>query len=230
MTQAVLYSKTQPPTTFTPPAPLSPGQYTLRVYGSFFGSASQWTSLSHEVFQPATVSITSSGAATVDGTPTIAWGAVTGAATYEVVVTRAGITAPIYDRLSIVGTSHRVDKILIPGTYQIQVRAIFADGSRTALSAKQQLVIGPAPVVTFANGVLKWNSINAATQYELWVNYLSTPVKQKIVYQPNTLQTSYTLASTLPKGRYQAWVRAARAEGGDLYTGLWSVALSFEIL
>ncbi len=230
LTQAVLYSKTQASTTFTQPAPLRPGQYTLRVYASFVGSASQWTSLSYEIFQPTIVSITSSSAATVDGTPTITWGTITGAANYQIVVTRAGVTAPMYDRVGIVGTSHRVDRILSPGTYQIQVRAIFADGSRSNLSAKQQLVIGPTPVVRFANGVLTWNSINAATHYELWVNYLGTPVKQKIVYQPNTLQTSYTLASTLPKGRYQAWVRAARAESDDLYKGLWSVALNFELL
>ncbi len=229
-TQAVVYSKTQAATKFTLPAPLSPGQYTFRVYAKFFGSASQWTSLPHEFFQPATVSITSSSATTVDGTPTITWGAVTGAATYEVVVSRTGVTAPIYDRLGIVGTSHRVDRILTPGTYQIQVRAIWADGSRSALSAMQQLIIGPAPTVTFVNGVLKWNSINAATHYELWVNYLGTPAKQRIIYQTKILQTSYTLASSLPKGRYQAWVRAARAESGDVYTGIWSVAVDFEKL
>ena len=230
LTQAVLYSTTQVGTTFTPPAPLRPGQYTLRVYASFFGSASQWTSLSHEIFQPANVSITSSNAATVDGTPTISWVAVAGAVTYEVVVTQDRYVAPVYDRPGIVGTSHRVDRILSPGTYQIQVRAIFADGSRTHLSAIQRLVIGPAPVVTFVNGILHWNSINGATHYELWVNYQGTPVKPKIVYQPNTLQTSYTLPSALPKGHYQAWVRAVRAESGEQYAGLWSVALNFDIL
>ena len=167
---------------------------------------------------------------TVDGTPTITWGAITGAATYQVVVTRSGNTVPVYDRVGIVGTSHRIDRILIPGTYQIQVRAIFNGGSRTDLSAVQQLVIGPAPVVSFANGVLSWNSIKGATHYELWVNYLGTPVKPKIVYQPNVLQTSYTLASSLPKGRYQAWVRAVRSESGETYTGLWSVARNFDIL
>jgi predicted phage tail protein len=230
LTQAVLYSKTQVGTSFTPPAPLGPGQYTLRVYASFFGSSSKWTSLAYEIFQPTTVSITSSNAATADATPTITWGPVAGAVTYEVVVTRAGITAPVYDRLNIVGPSHRVDRILSPGTYQIQVRAIFADGSRSALSAKQQLVIGPAPVVSFSNGVLNWNSINGASHYKLWVNYLGTPVKAKIVYQPNTLQTSYTLPGTLPKGQYRAWVRAVRSEGGAQYAGLWSIALNFDIL
>ena len=230
LTQAVLYSKTQASTTLTPPTPLTPGQYTLRVYTRFVGSSSPWTSLAYEVFQPATVSITSSSAATADATPTINWRAVAGAVTYEVVVTRAGITVPVYDRLNIVGTSHRVDSILRPGTYQIQVRAIFANGSRTHLSAKQQLIIGPPPVVSFANGVLNWNSINAATQYELWVNYLGTPMQAKIVYQPNTLQTSHTLSGPLPKGRYQAWVRAVRAESGEMYKGLWSVALNFDIL
>ena len=166
----------------------------------------------------------------MDGTPTISWVAVAGAVTYEVVVTQDRYVAPVYDRPGIVGTSHRVDRILSPGTYQIQVRAIFADGSRTHLSAIQRLVIGPAPVVTFVNGILHWNSINGATHYELRVNYQGTPVKPKIVYQPNTLQTSYTLPSALPKGHYQAWVRAVRAESGEQYAGLWSVALNFDIL
>ena len=196
VTLAVLYSKTQASTTFTLPAALSPGRYALRVHANFFGGASQRASLPYEIFQPATVSITSPNAATVDGTPTITWGTITGAAAYQVVVTRVGNTVPVYDRVGIVGTSHRIDRILIPGTYQIQVRAIFNGGSRTDLSAIQQLIIGPAPMVSFASGALSWNSIKSATHYELWVNYLGTPVKPKIVYQPNVLQTSYTLASS----------------------------------
>lgn len=39
------------------------------------------------------------------------------------------------------------------------------------------------------------------------------------------LTTSYTLPSTLPKGRYQTWLRPVRAESGQLYYGPWTNVL-----
>ena len=71
--------------------------------------------------------------------------------------------------------------------------------------------------------------MNQATHYELWVNYLGIPVQQKIVYQPLYVGTSWTLPSTLPKGRYQTWLRAVRAESGQLYGGEWT-SLTFKFV
>ena len=136
---------------------------------------------------------------------------------------------PVYARTGITTTSHRIDIPLTNGIHQIQVRWIFADGSRSSWSPAQQLLIGPAASLTYAAGKLSWSSVNAATNYELWINYLGSPAQGKIVYQPLYVGTSYTLPSTLPKGRYQTWLRAIRAENGQLYTGAWT-SVVFEIV
>jgi len=231
VTQAIILSATLSETTLTLTSPLSPGRYSLRVQANVAGSSSQWSSaLAYEVFRPVAVSITSANTPTVDRTPTITWAPVAGAKNYEVVISQAGNSVPIYDQANIVGFWHQVNTALLPGTYQIQVRAGFFDGSRSNLSAVQTLVIGPAPVLSFDSGKLQWNNVNGATRYEMWVDYLGTPVQQKIVYLPSMLRTQYTLPTTLPKGHYQAWVRAIRFERGEQYGGLWSTLLRFEIL
>ena len=217
--------KSQTGTTFDPATPLTPGQYSLRVFTNFSNLSSNWSATyAFELFRPP-VAITSSGAATVDATPTITWTTAPGAATYEVVVTKSGSPVPVYARTGITTTSHRIEIPLGNGIHEIQVRAIFADGSRSSWSPVQQLFIGPAATLTYAAGKLSWSSVNAATNYELWINYLGAPSQSKIVYQPLYAGTSYTLPSTLPKGRYQTWLRAIRAENGQLYAGAWTSVL-----
>ena len=144
-------------------------------------------------------------------------------------MTRQGSSLPVYSRSGIRGTSHRIDTALRNGINLIQVRGHYSDGSRTHWSNAQQLSIGPAPTLTFAAGRLSWNSVNQATHYELWINYPGNPVQQKIVYQPLYTGTAYILPSTLPKGRYQTWLRAVRAEAGQLYGGEWT-SLTFEFV
>ena len=225
----VVPRQSQTGTTFDPAIPLTPGQYSLRVFTNFSNLSSNWSATyAFELFRPP-VAITSSGAATVDATPTITWTSAPGAATYELVVTRSGSVVPVYARTGITTTSHRIDIPLTNGIHQIQVRWIFADGSRSSWSPAQQLLIGPAASLTYAAGKLSWSSVNAATNYELWINYLGSPAQGKIVYQPLYVGTSYTLPSTLPKGRYQTWLRAIRAENGQLYTGAWT-SVVFEIV
>ena len=224
----VVPRQSQTGTAFDPATPLKPGQYSLRVFASFSNLSSNWSATyAFELFHPP-VAITSSGAATVDATPTITWTSALGAATYEVVVTRSGSAVPVYARTGITPTSHRIDIPLANGIHQIQVRRIFADGSRSSWSAAQQILIGPAAELTYAAGKISWNGVNAATNYELWVNYLGTAGQRKIVYQPLYVGTSYTLPSTLPKGRYQTWLRAIRAENGQLYTGAWT-SVNFDL-
>lgn len=230
-TSGALYlpRKTQPGTTIELTTPLPPGRYTLRVFASYPKASSNWTeTFSTEVFR-SPVTITSSTAPTVDATPTISWTAAAGASSYEVLVTKPGSSVPVYNRTGIAGTSHRIDVPLAAGISQFQVRAIFPDGSRSSLSDVQSLTIGIGTPVTFSAGSLSWNAVNGATNYELWINYLGTPNRRQIVYDPMYLTTSYKLPSTLPKGRYQTWLRPVRAESGQLYYGAWTNVL-FDIV
>jgi hypothetical protein len=230
-TDGTLYvpRQTQAATTFDLSTPLPPGKYSLRIFASYPKASSNWSeTFSWEVFYPP-VTITSSAAATIDATPTISWTAAPGASTYEIEVRTPGNTAAVYQRSGIKATSHRIDAPLKIGISQIQVRAIYANGSRSSLSMVQLLQIGIGTTLNFAKSTVSWNPVNGATNYELWMNYLDTPNQRKIVYQPLYIGTSFTLPATMPKGRYQTWLRPVRAESGQFYNGEWT-DLSFDVL
>jgi ELWxxDGT repeat protein len=211
----------QPSVGLTPP--LVPGQYSVRIFSNFRNGSSDWTaSFPFEVFRPAT-RITSSNAPTADATPIISWAPVAGASGYEIQAARTAAGPAVYTRTGITTANHRIETALPAGVNFITVRALFADGSRTYWSAPQQLMIGPAPTLTYSGQTVSWNPVNQATHFELWINFLGTPQQQKkIVYNRNYLTNNYQLPSTLPRGRYQVWLRAVRAEGGELYAGLWA--------
>ncbi len=228
---SVVATGSQAGTSATPATPLAPGRYSARVYATFTGGVStQWSiPLAFEVFH-APVTITSSSAATADATPTITWTAATGAASYEIFVGRVGSSAAVYSLTGITGTTHRVATPLLAGSHQIWVRANFADGSRSLWSAPQSLLIGPAPVINRNGSSISWNAINGATHYEFWLDYVgpNSPVR-KIVYSSTLFTTSAALPASLPRGRYQLWVRAIRAEAGVLSPGLWGTTGVFEL-
>lgn len=210
----------QPSVGLTPP--LVPGQYSVRVFSNFRNGSSDWSApFSFEVFRPAT-RITSSNVPTADATPIISWAPVAGASGYEIQAARTAAGPAVYIRTGITTANHRIETALPAGVNFITVRALFADGSRTHWSTPQQLMIGPAPTLTYSGKTVSWNPVNQATHYELWINFLGTPPQQKIVYDQSYSGNNYQLPSTLPRGRYQIWLRAIRAEGGELYAGLWA--------
>ena len=218
-------------TAIKPVTPFRAGQYAFRVRANYpVGQSSDWTPpLTFELFHEA-VPITSSQAATADATPVITWAASTGATSYEILASRIGSSVAPYRKSGISGTSHRIATPLSPGVNDIWVRAHFADGSRSAWGSASQLVVGPAPLITRTGTGFTWTPVNAATHYELWTNYLGPDSSiRQIVYVPVVLTTGFTLPATLPKGRYQMWLRAIRAESGALYAGAWGTSGAFEI-
>jgi hypothetical protein len=209
---------------------LAPGKYTVRIYSNFSRLSSAWSPVvAFEVFHPH-VTITSSGAPTADATPTVTWTVSPGAASYEVFVTGSGDSPATYRRTGIQGTSHRVEHPLPTGMNQIWVRAHYADGSRSIWSSALRIVIGPPPVVKVSGSRISWNPVNAATHYEILIDRLLPSQASEIVREPQVLEAQYTLSSTLARGRYQAKVRAVRAEEGLLYLGDWSVSALIDVL
>jgi ELWxxDGT repeat protein len=218
-------------TVFIPTTPFGTGRYLVRVRSNFdAGQPSKWSAtLAFQLYRSA-VAITSSNAATADATPVITWSAAPGASSYEIYISRQGASAAVYQRTGILGTTHRVEIPLTSGSHQIWVRGHLPDGSRTVWSSAQNLMIGPAPVITRTTSGFTWAPINAATHYELWLNYLgpNTPV-QKIVYDSFWTTTNIAFPTTLPKGTYQLWLRAIRGESGQLYYGAWSTSGPFSL-
>ena len=68
--------------------------------------------------------------------------AASGAATYEVVVTKLGSTVSVYAQTGITTTSHRIDIPLRNGVHEIQVRAIRAENGQLYAGALQRTAYG----------------------------------------------------------------------------------------
>lgn len=220
--QLVMPRTTQTGTRFVASTPFAPGQYSFRVFANFRGASSNWSNIAEfEIFRPP-VSILSPAGSTADATPVIQWSAASGAGIYDIEVIQRGSGRTAYAASQKQATVHRVASILANGQYDLRVRALFPDGSRSTWSSLVPLRIGPAVVAAVNSGVLRWQPIAGATHYEVWLNYLGNKPVRKIVYLPYYVNTSYSLNKSLPSGRYQFWIRAIRAEAGSLYAGEWS--------
>jgi hypothetical protein len=122
------------------------------------------------------------------------------------------------------------------GVYQWNA-AYTGDANNTIVSennntAEQVVVIpaaptftGPAASTTSTTPAFSWTATPGATQYDLWVNDVTTGQSQVIRQQTLTVN-SYTPATPLPAGSYQATVRVTTAGG----TSAWSAAYSFSII
>ncbi|MEZ6040623.1 MAG: hypothetical protein R3C20_08955 [Planctomycetaceae bacterium] len=212
---------------------LTPGMYDVRLRSSFTdGRTSGWSTPVDLMIPHPAPTITSSAEPTADATPFITW---TPAASgnspvaYEIQVTEAGHTTPIYQADGITTISHRVDSQLSVGTYEIRVRAHYSDGSQSFWSNAQQLTIGPPTVARLVAGTLSWAPVKGATHYELWIDYWGdhSAARKRIVHEKFLVDTDWQLPWTLPGGRYKAWVRAIRGEAGSLYQSKWSQAIEF---
>lgn len=213
---------TQAGTRFVAATPFAPGQYSFRVFANFPAASSNWSSTAlFEIYRPPVVILSPTGA-TADATPVIMWSPASGAGTYEIEVNQRGSGRTVYAASQKQGTVHRVASILPNGQYDVRVRALFPDGSRSAWSSLVPIRIGPPVVATANAGVLQWQAISGTTHYEVWINYLGNPPARQIVYLPYYVDTIYSLDKSLPRGRYQLWIRAMRGEAGSLYAGEWS--------
>ena len=185
------------------------------------GVYSGWTSgLEFEFFRPAVQTPFTGGLnAGIDATPTVQWAAVPNAVSYDVLV-----DSSVYRAEKIVGLSHRIDRPLSLGEHAIAFRANYADGSRTAWSNPQTLTVTGKPTVTVVGNAVSWTAVQAATQYELWVDRIDgngNRVTRQAFYVDGIQGLTYTISS-LPNARYSVWVRAIRAEDGLRQPSFWS--------
>ncbi|MCR9197463.1 MAG: hypothetical protein NXI04_02355 [Planctomycetaceae bacterium] len=173
----------------------------------------------------------------IDGTPTVGWAAVPGAVSYDLAIeeirdSEGNIISPAYSAYGVTGTSHRIAAQRILGVHQIRLRANFADGSRTPFSATQPLIVSGRPTVSVSGNVISWDAVQAATQYEVWVDSIDAAgqrITRQFYYEPDVHSLSYTLPGTPPRGRYSVWVRAIRAEDGLRMPSYWSAPVVFQV-
>ncbi|MCA9050302.1 MAG: hypothetical protein KDA89_16315, partial [Planctomycetaceae bacterium] len=228
---------------YEPPSSLSEGLYRVwvRAFDST-GNAGDW-SVGNQFLITRTM-VTGPVPATritLDSTPTITWTDV-GASHYEVWVTQLNgtitvngitstLTAPqVVINTFVQGTSFTPTTPLGDGDFRVWVRAVDDDGEAglwsDAYTFTKNLAVGPgliSPVnrvnVTDRTPVFRWQAIDGADHYEIWVNNFSTGTA-RVIHQTNVphvagaTEITYTDPNVvLRNSGYRWWVRAYNTTG-----------------
>lgn len=177
--------------------------------------------------------LTSPSGLTTNTKPTFQWGAVDGAAYYEVWVDNVTTSQTrVLQNLYATTTSWTPTVPLTPGQdYEWWVKAIDATGNTSPVSGptgfsvsflETPTLASPTGSITVKNPTLTWNAVSNATGYQVWVQDAGSgaTVVNKSVTTPN-------LPVTLTVGRSYEWRVKALSSAGNL--GFWSTPATFTI-
>jgi subtilisin-like proprotein convertase family protein len=184
--------------------------------------------------------LTGPTAATPLSKPTITWTALAGAIRYDVWISNmtTGVSQTVRD-INVPTNSFVPPENLGIGRYRVWVRAInqqeitgfWSVGSDFFVNTPP-VITSPSPTVSFASSkfpTITWSAVPDATEYELWVNNLTTN-RPRVIYRAGAVAlttTSYTSQVELPSGTYKIWVRGLNTQGE---AGLWSAGVVHTVL
>ena len=214
VTGAVSFTASQSGLAQVLPTDFAPGRYRADVRTLHSdGTASNWNTSRFERFA-APMKVIVRSASTVDATPIISWGSAVGVVSYETVVQHVDSQSSSY-RATVTGTtSHRVSTPLLPGKYQIWVRAHFANGGRSFWGPGVSLSVGAPPVIRLAGDRIVWVSVTDATRYEVHMNRsdLLGATETRYFRNEHIFRTAFALPQLLP-GYYRIWLRGHPRRG-----------------
>lgn len=173
-----------------------------------------------------------------DTTPTISWETPTRRnltfTRYELLIHGENGS---YRRTRLQSETHELESALPDGTYDIYLRAHFAEGIQTSWAypagtitiesnrAEPPEILSPRKLVTDGSLIFEWASREDTDTYELWVS--SATEVTAIIHETGLTQDSHSPASQLGPGKYRLWVRRHHADGTK---SRWSATYRFEIL
>jgi len=164
--------------------------------------------------------------------PVFTWPVIENAASYSLWVEKIGASnnPVINETLTVNDYAAPIDLGL--GQYRTWVRAALNDGSRTPWKAQTFSIDGQVdlnPIAAnqlTARPELQWQPFPGVVKYDLWIDDTANHVTQYIRNQ-NITGTSWTPATDMPLGSYQAWIRGVAADGA---TTNWSQVSSFNVV
>ncbi|MDA1016834.1 MAG: CAP domain-containing protein, partial [Planctomycetota bacterium] len=166
--------------------------------------------------------------------PTFQWPAVAGAARYEVWLKNVTTNkAPVVRNTQITSTSFTSPKDLDAADYRFWVRPYDVDGVRGEWSTAANFTVKAGPAlkspsegtIQDARPVFRWNSVDTAVRYQLWVNHVATG-QTAVIRETQIQSTQFRPSGLLASGHYRVWVRGYDAEG---QRSAWSERLDFTI-
>ncbi|MBL8813542.1 MAG: hypothetical protein JNM43_25475 [Planctomycetaceae bacterium] len=163
--------------------------------------------------------LTGPAATTSSQTPTVTWGAVAGALSYDVWIQNLSTGVNPAVQANVATTNFTPATALGIGKFRVWVRARFANNAISAWSTSRDFTINTAPVITTQTSpipsgtpLLAWSNLAGAAKYDLWISNITTGQSQFIRQQALT-QNSYQVTTNLGVGTYQMWVRGIDASG-----------------
>lgn len=194
------------------------------------GTPAGWSAMVEFYVVPAPV-VVSGQNPTFDRTPTFAWQAVTGAASYTVLIKNLNSGATTLNKTNITDLSFTPSANLKDGAYRWWVLGKAANGTQGSWTTPFDIFIGGrtdilSPIGQTSNRrpTFQWKTVDGAIRYELWVNQVNG--QAKYVHVTNLTAPSYTPLSNLQAGLYRAWVRSVSSTNESI----WSNSLDFTIL
>ena len=212
--------------------PVTPGTFRAWVRGvAQDGSIGAWSATLEFLSRGAafTGSITAVTGPSPDR-PTITWPTQSGVISYEIRINdvQSGATGYLVVN-NISGLSFTPTTALPLGTYQIQVRGVYANGteghwSGPVLKSSQPVPQTiPVPSAFLQTPTLQWNPVTNAESYEVTLWNRDT---RRNVFERRTVTTPSLTTETLPAGNYRWWVVAIGPQG---LRSTWSSASDFQI-
>jgi large repetitive protein len=228
-------------TSFTVASELSLGAYEVRVRAIEESTMQPGDWSAYQPFRVATAPvITAPVSPTADATPTIVWGPVPGASTYDVRINN--VTEDLVDVVtagSITASSYNVTPALPLGEYTVQVRGLTIPGVpgdwstlHTFVVATPTTVNTPIARLPDSTPTFSWDAVPGADTYDVEI---TNAVSGQLVTMRNGLvDTVYTLPDVdqLPLGQYEVRVQAnnlpaATSSGGTV--SVFSAPLAFTV-
>lgn len=163
--------------------------------------------------------LTGPAATTSSQTPTVTWGAVTSAQSYDVWIQNLSTGVNPAVQTNVITNSFTPGTALGIGRYRVWVRARFANSIISSWSTSRDFQINAAPAITTQTSpvpsgtpLLAWSQLPGATKYDLWISNITSGQTQ-FIRQQNLTQNSFQVTTNLGVGTYQMWVRGIDASG-----------------
>jgi hypothetical protein len=174
----------------------------------------------------------------MNANPTFEWTDV-GAARYEFWVNQVGGPIKFIYEPALTTNSYRPFTALPNGQYDVWVRPLAADGEAGLWSPRFRfqmdyrigpLTVAPIGITTDSTPTFRWQAIDGAARYDLWVDNVTTGAKQVIRlfvnHVPGAKEITYTPTQALTAADYRWWVQAV---GPDGRRTAWSLPTNFNV-
>lgn len=170
---------------------------------------------------------------TANQRPAITWTPRAGAVSYEIWIGNQSTGVNPYLKSTSTTASFTPSADLGVGRFNVWVRSVFSDGTKSAWSTQYSFRVNTAVVISAMAAqqasprpTISWTAVPGTVRYDLWMDNRTTGQSQ-FIRRSDITTTTWSSPSDLPIGQYRVWVRAIDAAG---LPGTWSAPVNFSVV